>query len=129
MTTPSNPQPTIVIKGERAGFGIRFLAALIDGIILMLLSRIFGNVGTFFAVLYTIIFWVGQSATPGKMICNLKIVRTDGEKLTITDALIRYICYWVSAIPLFAGFVWIILDDQKQGWHDKLAGTYVIKTK
>jgi uncharacterized RDD family membrane protein YckC len=41
----------------------------------------------------------------------------------------RYLGYFVSAIPLFLGLIWVGIDGRKQGWHDKLAGTVVIRPK
>lgn len=75
-----------------------------------------------------IIFWVYKSATPGKMATNLIIVdaRT-GEKPSTAQFIIRYLDYYVSAIPLFLGLIWVGIDKRKQGWHDKLAGTVVLR--
>jgi uncharacterized RDD family membrane protein YckC len=42
---------------------------------------------------------------------------------------LRFIGCWISAIPLFFGFIWIIFDRRRQAWHDKLAGTQVIYTQ
>lgn len=75
-----------------------------------------------------IIFWVYKSATPGKMIKKLKIVDAKtGGKPSTGQFLGRYLAYYVSIIPLFLGIIWIGFDKRKQGWHDKLAGTVVIK--
>ena len=41
-------------------------------------------------------------------------------------SLLRLIGYGLSALALWLGYVWIIIDDERQGWHDHLAGTYVI---
>lgn len=57
---------------------------------------------------------------------GVRIARTNGKPLTIGRALLRYLGYWLSAIPLGLGFFWVLVDDQRQGWHDKLADTYVI---
>ncbi len=74
-----------------------------------------------------VLFWFYRSATPGKMILNMKIVdaKTEG-KPTRKQWLIRYLGYVVAAAPLMLGFVWIIFNKKRQGWHDKLAGTVVI---
>ena len=78
----------------------------------------------------TIWFWLRFFGTPEKMATRLKIVdaRT-GQKLTIPQSIGRYFAYLVSTIPLFLGFVWVGSDKRKQGWHDKLAGTVVIRDK
>jgi len=75
---------------------------------------------------YPVVFWVLLGQTPGKLLMGVRIARTNGQRLTIGRALLRYLGYWLSAIPLGLGFFWVLVDDQRQGWHDKLAGTYVI---
>jgi|TARA_B110000240_G_scaffold194132_1_gene241202 uncharacterized RDD family membrane protein YckC len=77
-----------------------------------------------------ILFWTIKSATPGKMLFGAYIVdaKTLG-KASPKQNVIRYLGYYVSMIPLFLGFLWIALDKRKQGWHDKFAGTLVIKGK
>ncbi len=76
------------------------------------------------------IFWHYKSATPGKMLCNLTIVDAKSRKKPSAGQLIRrYLGYYVSIIPLFIGFIWVGIDNKKQGWHDKLAGTFVIIRK
>jgi uncharacterized RDD family membrane protein YckC len=61
------------------------------------------------------------------MIMGLKIVTVDGGKLTIGKAVLRIVGYFVSSIIVYLGFLWVIWDKDKQGWHDKIAGTYVVK--
>jgi uncharacterized RDD family membrane protein YckC len=75
-----------------------------------------------------ILFWIVKSATPGKMVlgCSIVDARTLG-KASNSQNLIRYIGYYISLIPLGLGFIWIGFDARKQGWHDKLANTVVIK--
>jgi len=75
-----------------------------------------------------ILFWIYKSATPGKMILKMKIVdaRTFGHP-SKAQLIIRYLGYFVSLIPLCLGFIWIYYDKRGQGFHDKLAGTVVIK--
>jgi len=83
-------------------------------------------IGVGVAVGYPVVFWVLLGQTPGKLLMGVRIARTNGQRLTIGRALLRYLGYWLSAIPLGLGFFWVLVDDQRQGWHDKLAGTYVI---
>lgn len=79
------------------------------------------------AALAVILFWIGRSATPGKMAIGAEIIdaRTGG-KPTTGQFIGRYFAYYVSMLPLFLGFLWIAFDRRKQGWHDKLAGTVVV---
>ena len=78
--------------------------------------------------LFFVLFWIYKSATPGKIILNLSIVdaKTLGKPST-GQFVIRYIGYYISTILLFLGFVLIGVDAKKQGLHDKMAGTLVIK--
>lgn len=75
-----------------------------------------------------ILFWIYRGATPGKMAVALRIAdaRTGGEPST-GQFIGRYFAYFVSLLPLGLGFLWIAWDARKQGWHDKLAGTVVIR--
>jgi uncharacterized RDD family membrane protein YckC len=76
-----------------------------------------------------IIFWVYKSATPCKMGTKLTIVDAKtGGKPSTGQFIGRYLAYYVSIIPLFLGLIWVGIDRRKQGWHDKLAGTVVIKS-
>ena len=79
-------------------------------------------------VAYPIAFWVLAGQTPGKALMGLRVVRLDHKPMTIGRALARYVGYWLAALPLFVGFLWILLDQRRQGWHDKLAGTGVLYT-
>ena len=75
-----------------------------------------------------IVFWIYRSATPGKMLIGARIVdaRT-GQAARTRQLIVRYAGYYVSAIIFMLGFIWVGLDRRKQGWHDKLAGTVVIR--
>ena len=135
---------------EYAGFWIRTGAAIIDTILMLIilipiLTAIYGTdywisesyVKGFWDVMFNyilpavavIIFWVYKSATPGKMATKLTIVDAKtGEKPSTGQFIGRYLGYYVSMIPLFLGIIWVGIDKRKQGWHDKLAGTVVIKS-
>jgi len=78
-------------------------------------------------VVYYLGFWTWRGQTPGKMVLGMKIVKTDGTPLTFGRALVRYIGYLTSGIVLCLGYLWVGLDSRKQGWHDKIAGTYVVR--
>ena len=128
---------------EKIGFGPRFVAMIIDGIILYVVNIVIGlifsmagndmitAIGSLVSLVisigYYVYFWTTSGQTPGKMIMKIKVVATDGSKLTVTKAILRYIGYLVSAAVIFLGFIWVLFDADKQGWHDKIAGTYVVK--
>jgi uncharacterized RDD family membrane protein YckC len=82
-------------------------------------------IGAAIAIGYPVGFWVLLGQTPGKLLMGIRIERIDGRPLTIRRALLRYVGYWLSAIPLGLGFLWVLVDERRQSWHDKLAGTYV----
>ena len=133
---------------EYAGFWIRFAASLIDTVLLLLLTTplmhwVYGEVywssddfllGGWDLVLNwicpliaTVAFWVYRSATPGKMALKLEVLDADtGRRLTLSKSVIRYLAYYISAIPLCLGFIWIAFNGKKQGWHDLIANTVVV---
>lgn len=134
---------------EYAGFWVRVGATLIDTILMMIivfpiLTLIYGKEywisDSFFfgfwdlmfnyilPAIAVIIFWIYKSATPGKMAMRLKIVDAGTGKAVSAGRLIgRYLGYYVSTIPLLLGLIWVGIDKRKQGWHDKLAGTVVVR--
>ena len=83
---------------------------------------------TIISIAYYVYFWTSTGQTPGHQVLHLRVVRTDGSPIDIGTAIIRYVGYVISIIPLGLGFMWAGWDSQKQGWHDKLAGTYVVHT-
>jgi uncharacterized RDD family membrane protein YckC len=76
--------------------------------------------------LYPTIFWMINGQTMGKRIMGLRVVRMDGSEMTFWRGLVRVFGYWVSAVALFLGFIWVLFSNERRGWHDKLAGTCVI---
>lgn len=138
---------------EYVGFGVRVLAAVVDTVVMMVLAvplMIFGFFsGTFhlwdilalsainefvfghvLPALLIIALWVKYRATPGKMLFGAVVVdaRT-GQPITPLQGVLRYLGYFVSSMILFLGFIWVAFDARKQGWHDKIAGTVVIRAK
>ncbi|NJD32504.1 MAG: RDD family protein [Gammaproteobacteria bacterium] len=75
-------------------------------------------------------FWIARQATPGKMLIHARIVDAEtGEPPTRAQAIRRYVGYYVSLFGIGLGFFWVAWDRRKQGWHDKLAGTVVIRPR
>jgi uncharacterized RDD family membrane protein YckC len=73
-------------------------------------------------------FWRYCGATPGKLAVGVKIVDAQtGQAPSTARLVLRLLCYLLSALPLYLGFLWIALDRRKQGWHDKIAGTVVVQ--
>jgi uncharacterized RDD family membrane protein YckC len=75
-----------------------------------------------------IAFWMYRSATPGKMATRTRIAdAATGGPPSKQQCVVRYLGYFVSIFGLGLGFLWVAFDRRKQGWHDKLAGTVVIR--
>jgi uncharacterized RDD family membrane protein YckC len=141
------PQP------EYVGFWARVGAAIIDTILILLICAplvtwIYGpsywmGAGGWFIVgpgdfivnwllpaVAVILFWVYRQATPGKMAIGAKIVdAATGGKPSLGQLIGRYFAYYVSIIPFCLGLIWVGIDARKQGFHDKLAGTLVVRSR
>ena len=76
---------------------------------------------------YHIGFWTWKGTTVGGIICQLRVVRVDGTPLRFVDALVRGLSSIFSLAVLGLGCLWILKDPERQAWHDKIAGTYVVK--
>jgi uncharacterized RDD family membrane protein YckC len=134
---------------EYAGFWRRFCASVIDSVLIVVIvypvllatygreyltstSFLKGPLDFLFSwvlpSIATILFWMYRQATPGKMAIRARIVdaRTGG-KPSAGQLIGRYFAYFLSTIAVFLGFLWIAFDPRKQGWHDKLAGTVVVR--
>ena len=137
-----------------AGFWIRFAAYIIDALIasIPLIVLIFAApnltgaqpgrsmtpeqsgsfttlllVGFGLAFAYFPLFW-WRGATPAMRLFRMRVVRTkDGSRLGLGRAIVRYIGFVLSGWALYIGLIWVAFDDRKQGWHDKLADTFVIR--
>lgn len=136
---------------EYVGFWARVGASLVDTLLIglviwPLLTAFYGweywtNPGADTGVLDLLIsyvlpavavlaFWIARQATPGKMLLSARIVDAKtGGKPSNRQLLARYLGYFVAMIPFFLGILWVGIDARKQGWHDKLAGTVVVRPK
>lgn len=81
-----------------------------------------------YVVFYHVFFWSFTGQTPGKALLGLRVVTLTGQRLPPFRALLRFLGYVVSGVPLYLGFLWMLWDDQRQGWHDKISGSYVVYT-
>jgi uncharacterized RDD family membrane protein YckC len=130
------------VTGAKAGFWIRVVAFIIDSIIVGVINAIIAailnssttgrsGIQTLLGIIYFTYFWSSSSPWPGQTVgdklLSLRVIRTDGSDLTIVQALIRYVGLFISFIVIFIGVIWVAFDPNKQGWHDKIAGTYVVK--
>ena len=136
---------------EYAGFWIRIWASVIDTVLIAVITipillAIYGKqyfeserliegsmdflISWVLPAIAVIIFWVYRAATPGKMAISSKIVDAQTGGQPSTGQLVgRYFGYFISTIPLGLGIIWVAFDKKKQGWHDKLAGTVVVRKK
>jgi uncharacterized RDD family membrane protein YckC len=127
------------VSYELADLGTRFLAILIDGIILGIVTGVLvgagrnagaGALSFLIGLGYYWYFWTrnnGQS--PGKMAMNIRVVKVDGTPINDMDAFLRYIGYSLNSIIFCLGWIWALFDENHQGWHDKIAKTYVVKAE
>lgn len=132
-----------------AGFWRRLLACGVDVLMLSLIgigisfslgtdpfAQVKSNLQTIdsaftwiITIAYSVLFWVNyDGATPGKRLMAIKIVNADGKPINYGVAIIRNLGYLISVVPLGLGYLWVAWDKKKQGWHDKIAHTYVVKT-
>ena len=151
---PDSQPPNLV--GHYAGFASRAIALVIDYLIILLLlfimvwfinsipnllnlqvinlnwlnSTVIFVSSTAFTliIIYTYFnfFWFLTGQTLGNAVMGIRVVRTNGRRVGFLRGLVRSIGYLLAFIPLGLGFLWVLGDDRRQGWHDKLAGTYVI---
>lgn len=115
----------------RAEFGLKVAAMAFDAFAFLVICGVmpFLAVGLGGWALYQVGMWVWKGTTLGGMIMGIKGVRLDGRPMDITVALVRHLASYLSALPMFLGFFWAGWDPEGQSWHDKIAGTVVVKQK
>ena len=113
----------------RAGFWERMGAAFLDVILVAILSGLVGGLplGFLVALAYSAGMWAWRGTTVGGIVLNLKVVRLDGSAVTFPVVLVRGLTAAFSIVVMFLGFLWIAWDQEKQAWHDKIAGTVVVR--
>lgn len=148
-TPPPSTRPGPMAGWHYAGFWVRFLAFVLDGIVLGILGAVLtpfsgpqftatgtnfevhagaNALGTLLGLVYFIGFWSWRGQTVGMMPFNMQVVNVaDGKRIDVVRGLLRYVGIIISIIPLFLGLIWAAFDPRKQGWHDKMAQTVVIR--
>ncbi len=143
-------QPVSPAFAPKGGFWRRTGAYIIDIIVTALLGAVAGFLlgiigfsaklpqsqinavaqvlGAFIGVAYFLYFWsrYGHGQTPGMRALKLRVIRTDGTDISIPRAFLRWIGFNIGILVIFIGVIWVAFDRNKQGWHDKLADTYVV---
>lgn len=140
-----------IVELEYVGFWPRVGATLIDAIIIFvvtspLLFMIYGRnyyllpgfvqgpadfaISYLLPAVLVVGFWSTRNATPGKTAIGAKIVdETTGKAPSFGQYIGRYLGYFVAMFPFLLGIFWVGFDRKKQGWHDKLSGTVVVRSK
>ena len=128
-----------LLSFPRATFVERLAAFALDVVLVVIaaqilrLDRLFEGYPSFernlllLAVVYHVGFWTWKQTTVGGIICQLRLVRTDGNPLAFAEALVRGLTGIFSLAVVGLGFFWILRDPERQAWHDRIAGTYVVK--
>lgn len=126
---------------QYAGFWRRVAASVIDSVIMMVLMGLLlgptitdadvltteGLIRMALLMLITVGLWLRFLGTPGKLLLECQIVDADTFlPMTSKQAVLRYVAYLASILPLMLGFLWVARDECKQGFHDKIANTVVV---
>jgi uncharacterized RDD family membrane protein YckC len=144
------------LQRRYAGFWIRTLALVIDGVIIMavtmpiafLLAFSLGFTGGrmdpealnakmglvvlmylvlfVIAIFYQVWFTSRKGGTPGKLALGLRIIRMDGQNLSMAHAFGRYLAHIISALPLYIGYIIAAFDSEKRALHDHICKTHVV---
>jgi uncharacterized RDD family membrane protein YckC len=122
------PQP-VTAALPRAGFWIRMGALLLDA---LLVGFLMGALHVYHLELlvlaaYGAVMWKMRGSTIGGIVFDLRVVRLDGREIDWETAIVRALGCFLSLAVAGLGFFWIAFDDQKQAWHDKIAGTVVVR--
>ena len=131
---PGYAASPLLAAQPRALFRDRLAAFLVDIFVVFVTTAFLSSINVveeeaFFPLLlvYMILFWTVKQTTVGGIVCQLRVVRSDGAPLTFADALVRGLAGVVSLLVLAIGALWILREPERQAWHDKIAGTYVVK--
>jgi uncharacterized RDD family membrane protein YckC/cytoskeletal protein CcmA (bactofilin family) len=126
--TPAPPPITAALP--RAGFCIRMVALLLDFVLVgFLMSVLHHEYNLEFVVLaaYGAVMWKTRGSTIGGSVFDLRVVRLDGRPIDWETAIVRALSCFLSMVVVGLGFIWIAFDSNKQAWHDKIAGTVVVR--
>lgn len=121
---------------ERAGFWLRLGAAALD---VVLIGIVFNFMEGFLRHLYLldsfplwlgiycVAMWATKGTTIGGIVCGLKVVRLDDRPMDWPTAIVRGLGAFLSLAIAGLGFIWVAFDNEKQSWHDKIAGTTIVR--
>jgi uncharacterized RDD family membrane protein YckC len=131
---PAHPAaaPSFTASMPRAGFWVRMGALLIDVLLVGFAVSMLHPFGDFHLVvlaIYGAVMWKLRGTTVGGIVFDLHVVRVDGRPVDWETAIVRALGCFLSLCIVFLGFIWIALDPNHQAWHDKIAGTVVVRAK
>jgi uncharacterized RDD family membrane protein YckC len=129
---PASASPQITAALPRAGFWVRMGALFLDVLLVgfaMSLLHPFGDFHIVVLAIYGAVMWKLRGTTVGGIVFDLHVVRLDGRPLDWETAIVRALGCFLSLFVVFLGFIWIAFDDNHQAWHDKIAGTVVVRAK
>jgi len=130
---PKPAAPLADASMERAGFWIRMGGLMLDIILVAVATEFlpFSNdhSHTFLLLLaiYGAVMWKLKGTTVGGAVCNLRVVRLDGRAIDWPTATARALGCFLSMAIAGLGFIWVVFDPERQSWHDKIAGTVVVR--
>jgi uncharacterized RDD family membrane protein YckC len=137
MAAPPSPAVPDILAYPKAGFWERMAAALLDVVLASILTGFAHKSPLGFLagpllwllilLAYFAAMWTWKGTTVGGIVLGLKVARLDGQPLTFVVALVRALAAVFSVVILFLGFLWIAWDSDHQGWHDRIAGTVVLR--
>jgi uncharacterized RDD family membrane protein YckC len=114
----------------RASFWMRMGALAIDAVMIAIIVNMLNDSGSSLWLLllgaYGAVMWKLRGTTIGGIVFGLKVVRVDGRPIDWPTAIVRALSCFLSFVIVGLGFLWIIFDDDRQAWHDKIAGTVVV---
>jgi uncharacterized RDD family membrane protein YckC len=129
--SPAPVPPPVATALPRAGFWIRMGALFIDIILIAVIAGVLDTGGEVWLVIlaaYGALMWKFKGTTIGGLVCGIKVVRRDGAELNWDTAIVRALGCFLSMVVAGLGFLWIVFDEDRQAWHDKIAGTLVVRT-
>lgn len=125
-----SPSPLSVATLQRVGFGPRLASTVIDLMVVGFADAMTFQTGRafwFLLAVYHLGFWLWKGTTLGGSVLGIRLVRLDGKPLDLATGLYRVLGAVVSLLPLGLGFLWVMWDAEYQSWHDRIAGTTVVK--
>lgn len=136
MPTHNYDKPKRTLVYSLAPVSVRLIALLVDTLLLSALTGAlamalggWGSAGIslLLGVIYQAYFLTQHNGqTPGKMVMGIRVIKADGTSLTVADAILRCLGYYLNTAFFMVGWLWTLVDANQQGWHDKLANTFVV---